>query len=259
MRLGQAVGAHRLGQQGHDHGCLGLAGVQHVGLALEDRREGIARQVPVGAGGDLQAEFRLAFAAGDGDGLGIAAMAVEQHHALEARARGGPHDALQHGGEGVVVERDGAAEGHVMLGEAGPDAGHHHGGPAGRDHAAGDALRDAAGADDVDAGREVRAMLLERGDRDDDERIRRRAGVELREGELHPLDLGVLRHGVLRRAEPGGGWNARGQASRVARNRAASARIAATLRGSIFASVRSGMAIRGFVAKRSAWRAMKSQ
>ena len=93
--------------------------------------------------------------------------------------------------EGREVERDRAAERHVVLGQAAPDGGRD-------DHrtlrwtaqrdAPGGALGDRAAEQAVDHHRQMRAMLLHGCDRDHDDRLRRRPLPQLLGRQFTPSD-----------------------------------------------------------------------
>ena len=61
--------------------------MEHIGLAFQNGREGIARHVPIGCGGNRNTAFGLRINGGNRDRFCIAAMAIQQHGALEARPR----------------------------------------------------------------------------------------------------------------------------------------------------------------------------
>src|SRR6266404_6615864 len=88
-------------------------------LLLEQRRDHLRRGVPVGELDDRHVELGTEIVGGDAHRVLVAAMPVEQNDAAKAVADDRLADAAQHGEEGVGIERDGAAERHVMLGEAG--------------------------------------------------------------------------------------------------------------------------------------------
>ena len=118
-------------------------------------------------------------------------MPVQQHHALESVPRGRPHNAAQHASEGGIIQRDGAAEGHVMFGKAGPDTGGDHHALTPVNEPAACLKRHVAAKHNIDAGRQMRTMLFKRSDGHDDKSVADGALAQFLGGQLHPFDFGL--------------------------------------------------------------------
>ncbi len=106
---------------------LDLAGVVHAVLVLQElgaspawpgRNRWCMRTLSAGLAREVRQEGRQR--------RDVAAVAVDDQHALEAVPLDALQEAEQHRAIGRDVEREGAAEGHVMLGHAAPQRRRHH-------------------------------------------------------------------------------------------------------------------------------------
>ena len=143
------------------------------------------------------------FARGDGERVDIAAMAVDDQQAREADGAQGADDAAEHAAQLGEIEAYGAAERQMVLAHPGPEPGQHENRHL-VGHEAGGADGGGAGACGVGDDREVRAMLLERADRQHGERVRPGGdGADLWCGQPCPFHLNAHRYplqlaGVMR-------------------------------------------------------------
>jgi len=172
---------------GHHHRRLGLAGMENARLILQQRGEGRLGQLEIG--GRRHHETGLALDVGqEGVERGhVAAVAVDDQHPLEAMTRDGADEADQQSLIGRDVQGEGAAMGHVVLGHPDPERRRDDHWPLRHRLLCCDPA-DRAAERRVDAGAEMRAVLLGRGDRKEHRRLQRGEGVELGRCQLRPFD-----------------------------------------------------------------------
>ncbi|CAM5206385.1 hypothetical protein BTHI11S_03204 [Bosea thiooxidans] len=153
-------------------------------LVFEQGSECFLRQQEIGGRLDLQPRLAGEIGQEGGQRGDVAAMAVDDQHAVEAVALDASKEGEQHGAVGRDIEGEGAAEGHVVLGHAAPQ------GRRDDDLDIISALRrrlaDAAAENGVDADGQMRPVLLDRGDGEHDDRVRRRLGAQFLGGQILP-------------------------------------------------------------------------
>ena len=161
-------------------------------MLLQDFGDRNGGGVPVGELHDGDAKLRSQIVDDAPQRVFVAAMRVQQHDLREAVTKHRAHDALDHGRERRIIQGDGAAKTHVMFGQAGPQHRQHdHRLAAGRDLRRG-SRRDGLTQHGVDLDRQMRAMLFERGDRQDHDRVLFGSVAEFVGAEFAPFGFGHL-------------------------------------------------------------------
>ena len=158
-------------------------------LALQHFLDDVRRHHPVVDRGQGDGELAGQLANDQVKGRDIAAVAVERKNAAKTVPRQGANDAAQESREGVKIERNGAAKGHVVLGQAAPHRRRHH-----HRRAVGDlarrALGDLAGQPGVGLHRHVGAVLFGGTDRHDDDGVLFGQRPQFMGLEVGPFDVG---------------------------------------------------------------------
>ncbi len=170
----------------HHHRGLGLARMHDAGLVLAMAGQIVARFRDIGGGDQRRRRGRGQFVADLLHGDLVAAMAVRDEDMAEAVAGDGLHQVADHGAEGRLAQRQRAAIGHVILAEAGPDDGGDDD-RAGVPGFAGGAHGDLVAEAGVGHGGQVRPVLLDRGDGQDDHGILRGQRAEFMRLEAGPV------------------------------------------------------------------------
>ena len=182
---GQLLAAHGVGCHHHHQGRLGLAGVMHALLVLQHLRQGRLGLLEIGRDAELEAGLAHDVRQEGGQRGDVAAVAVDDQHALEAVPFHASEQAQQHRSIGRDVERERAAEGHVVLGHAAPQRRRDHHGGIGGDGFRG-RLAHGLAQDSVDTDRQMRPVLLHGGHRQHDDGTGLRFRPQVGRGEELP-------------------------------------------------------------------------